>query len=81
MFRGPGINNWDTSLFKNMLFGERWRAQFRVEAYNVLNHTQFTTVNTSATFNTAGVQTNGPPGQYNAAANPRQLQLALRVTF
>src|SRR5262249_24840517 len=49
-FRGPGINNWDMSLFKNMLFGERWRAQLRVEAYNAFNHTQFTTVNTSATF-------------------------------
>jgi hypothetical protein len=32
VFRGPGINNWDTSLFKNMLLGERRRAQFRVEA-------------------------------------------------
>jgi hypothetical protein len=81
VFRGPGINNWDLSLFKNMRFGERWRAQLRMEAYNVWNHTQFTTVNTSATFTTAGAQTNGLFGQYTAAANPRQLQLALRVTF
>ncbi len=80
-FRGPGINNIDMSFFKNMLFGERWRAQFRVEAYNSLNHTQFTTVNTSATYSTAAAQTNGAFGQYTAAANPRQLQLALRVTF
>jgi hypothetical protein len=64
-----------------MLFGERWRAQLRVEAYNALNHTQFTTVNTSATYSAAGVQTNGLFGQYTAAANPRQLQLALRITF
>jgi hypothetical protein len=80
-FRGPGINNWDMSLFKNIPIGERFRGQFRVEAYNLWNHTQFTTVNTSATFNTAGVQTNGTFGQYTAAANPRQLQLALRVSF
>jgi hypothetical protein len=82
-FRGPGINNWDTSLFKNMPFFEgRLNAQLRVEAYNLLNHTQFTTVNTSATFNpTTGAQTNGTFGQYTAAANPRQLQLALRLTF
>jgi hypothetical protein len=80
-FRGPGINNWDMSLFKNMVFGERWRAQLRVEAYNAFNHTQFTTVNTSATFNTAGQQTNGTFGQYTAAANPRQLQLALKISF
>ncbi len=71
----------DLSLFKNFLFGERWRAQFRVEAYNALNHTQFTTINTSATYSTAGVQTTALFGQYTAAANPRQLQLALRLTF
>ena len=81
VFRGPGINNWDMSLFKNLNFGERWHAQIRVEAYNVWNHTQFTTVNTSATFSTAGVQTNAALGQYTAAANPRQLQLAARITF
>ncbi len=81
VFRGPGINNFDMSLFKNMPFSERWHAQLRVEAYNVFNHTQFTTVNTSATFNAAGAQTNGTFGQYTAAANPRQLQLALRITF
>jgi hypothetical protein len=80
-YRGPGINNVDLSLFKNFLFGEHWRAQFRVEAYNALNHTQFTTINTSATYSTAGVQTNALFGQYTAAANPRQLQLALRITF
>ena len=81
VFRGPGINNWDTSLFKNIPITERWSAQFRVEAYNVFNHTQFTTVNTAAVFNAAGQQTSGTFGQYTAAANPRQLQLALRIMF
>jgi hypothetical protein len=81
VFRGPGINNIDMSLLKTMLFGERWRAQLRIETYNTLNHTQFTTVNTSSTFSTAGAQTNGAFGQYTAAGNPRQMQLALRVTF
>lgn len=80
-FRGPGINNFDLSAFKNMKFGERWKAQLRVESYNTLNHTQFTSINTSATYTTAGVQTNALFGQYTAAANPRQLQLALRITF
>ncbi len=81
VFRGAGINNFDLSFFKNFLFGERWRGQLRVEMYNALNHTQFTTVNTSATYSTAGVQTNGLFGQYTAAANPRQMQLAARLTF
>jgi hypothetical protein len=81
VFRGPGINDWDMSLFKNMRFGERWRGQLRVEAYNVWNHTQFTTVNTAATFSATGAQTTANLGQYSAAANPRQLQLATRITF
>jgi hypothetical protein len=81
VFRGPGINNFDMSLFKNMPFSERWHAQLRLETYNTLNHTQFTTVNTSATYSAAGVQTNGTFGQYTAAANARNLQLALRITF
>ena len=50
------------SLFKNMLFGERWRGQFRIEAYNALNHTQFTTVNTSATYSLAALR----PTDYSA---------------
>jgi hypothetical protein len=81
VFRGPGINNWDTSVFKTIPITEHWRAQFRVEAYNIWNHTQFTTVNTTASFNAAGVQSAGTFGEYTAAGNPRQLQLALRVEF
>jgi hypothetical protein len=71
----------EIGLFKNIPVHERVRAQLRVEAYNAFNHTQFTGVNTSATFTPAGVQTNTAFGQYTSAANPRRLQLALRVTF
>jgi hypothetical protein len=82
VFRGPGLNNFDVSLFKNMPFKEgRVRAQLRVESYNIFNHTQFTAVGTTATFSATGQQTNGTFGQYTAAANPRNLQLALRVMF
>lgn len=38
---GPGINNWDFSLFKNISMGERYRLQFRAEFFNVFNHAQF----------------------------------------
>jgi hypothetical protein len=82
VFRGPGINNWDASLFKNFdLRGERLRGQFRVEAYNIFNHTNFSAVNTSAQYDKNGVQTNAQFGQYTAAQFPRRLQLALRLTF
>jgi hypothetical protein len=82
VFRGPGLNNMDMSLFKNMpLIEGRLRAQLRVESYNLFNHTQFTGVTTGATFSTAGAQTNGTFGQYSSARNGRNLQLALRLTF
>ena len=81
VFRGPGTNNWDMSLFKNFPVRERLQAQLRVEGYNLFNHTQFTTVNTSAQFNAASVQSNAALGQYTAAGSPRRLQLALRLTF
>lgn len=83
VFRGPGINDWDISVFKNMPFADgKLRAQLRMEAYNIFNHTQFTGVDTAATFNpSTGAQTNGTFGQYSSAANPRQLQLALRLSF
>jgi hypothetical protein len=82
VFRGPGINNWDTSLFKNfVLYRERLRGQLRVEAYNVFNHTNFSGVDNTARFNATGQQTSTTFGQYNAAQFARRLQLVLRFSF
>jgi hypothetical protein len=39
--RGPGYQNWDTSLMKNWYFSESMRLQFRAEMYNTFNHAQF----------------------------------------
>jgi hypothetical protein len=38
---GPGINNWDLSLQKSFSIKERAHLQFRIDAFNVFNHTQF----------------------------------------
>ena len=40
-FHGPGINNTDVALFKNIRFTERRYAQLRLEAFNVFNHANF----------------------------------------
>jgi hypothetical protein len=80
-FRGPGINDWDTSVFKNFPIKDRARFQFRAEAYNVFNHTQFSTVNTSAQFTPAGAQVNSTLGKLTVARNARIMQLALRLFF
>jgi hypothetical protein len=81
VYRGPGMNSWDTSLFKNFRLSERLRGQFRVEAYNVLNHTNFSAVDNAAKFDAGGKQSNLTLGQYTAAVFPRRMQLAMRLSF
>ena len=39
--RAPGLNDFDTSVFKNFPLFERMSFQLRLEAFNALNHTQF----------------------------------------
>ena len=70
---GPGYFRWDASLFKNFKFTERLNLQFRAEAFNVLNHTNFNNPTTSFTSSLFG--------QITSARDPRQMQLALKLTF
>ena len=42
--RGPGVNNLDLALFKNVPITSEVRLQFRLESFNALNHTQFANV-------------------------------------
>ena len=41
ILRLPGINNWDTGLFKNFKITEQVAFQFRLESFNAFNHTQW----------------------------------------
>jgi hypothetical protein len=82
VLRGPGINNWDLSLVKNFPLGKEARLlQLRWELYNAWNHTQYSSVDTSARLTPDGQQTNTRFGALTAARNPRQMQLALRIVF
>ncbi len=82
VIRGPGLNNWDMSMFKNFkLVGEKVKLQLRGEFYNAFNHTQFTAWNTSASFDGAGKQSNALFGQATAAAPARRIQIALRLNY
>src|SRR5579883_397089 len=79
---GPGMANWDISLFKTVSIRERFRAQFRAEALNAFNTPLF--ANPQVQFlglNSAG-QPNGNFGKITYQMNlPRELQLGLRFMF
>ena len=38
IIRGPGFQNWDLSIFKNIPINERYRFEFRAELFNIWNH-------------------------------------------
>jgi hypothetical protein len=81
VIRGPGINNWNASLFKNFKVREKLKAQFRAEAYNTFNHSQFSSLDVSPKFDPQGNNTNAQFGQLTAARSPRIMQFALRLSF
>lgn len=70
---GPGINNIDFSIHKTFHFSERWRLQYRAEAFNVLNHTQLNAPDTTVEDSTFG--------RITGARAPRIMQMALKVIF
>ena len=72
--RGPGLFNWDISIFKNFPVYERFKAQFRAEALNAFNTPYFRSPNTS--FGSSSL------GQILSQGNfPRFIQLGLRLQF
>jgi hypothetical protein len=77
--RVPGVVNADISAFKNNYIGsgERFNIQFRVEAFNALNHPQFNAPDTGVNDGTFGEIT-GSQGQANT---PRRLQLVLKLIW
>jgi hypothetical protein len=80
---GPGLNNWDISLFKTFRLGssEARRLQLRFESYNTFNHTQYTTIDTGARFDQNNNQTNTNYGYFTAAALARRLVMGAKIYF
>jgi len=82
---GPGVDNWNMSLFKNFNFTENTRFQLRFEAFNVFNHTQWGTVNNNLSAPTPGTTFSGAnagaSGQITSARDPRQLQIGGKFYF
>jgi hypothetical protein len=80
--RGPGINNFDATLFRNIhVKSERNTITLRWEVYNALNHSQFSSVDSFALYTPSGQQVNGDFGHLNASRPPRVMQMSLRYAF
>jgi len=75
-FYGPGIDNYDMALLKNVALTESKSLQFRFEAFNVFNHAQF--------YGPASVNGNvnsSSFGEVVSAAAPRLMQAAVKFIF
>ena len=75
-FYGPGMNNFDLALLKNVRLTESKSFQFRLEAFNAFNHAQF--------FGPQAVDGNiasSTFGQVINAAPPRLVQLGAKFFF
>jgi hypothetical protein len=92
---GPPVNNLDLSLSKAFTVKDRVRLEVRLDAFNALNHTQFSGVNGTVVFASVNnpavlnlphdangnlVRNNGF-GTINGVRPPRTLQLVTRLTF
>jgi hypothetical protein len=80
---GPGIKNFDLSLFKNNRFGEGLNIQLRAEIFNVFNHANFTVPlrTESQIFNVSGVRISTAGVSTSTSTTSRQIQLALKFIF
>jgi hypothetical protein len=73
VFHGPGIQTVDVALGKNFKVAEHHNLEFRGEAFNLLNHTNFN--NPASTIGSATF------GRVTSAKDPRLVQLTLRYLF
>ena len=76
---GPWYFNTDVGLLKNIRIGERFKLQFRVEAFNVLNRTNFNIAEDTDIFDVE-TETFGQIPLANTD-EPRIMQFALRFEF
>lgn len=79
--RGPGQNNVDLSLAKTFQIHESANAQFRADAFNFFNHTQWNGVQTTFPYASVGNYGNIPFGQATGAREARILQVGLKLAF
>jgi len=83
LIAGPGQNNFDLGIFKNIPFKERYNVQFRWEMFNAFNRTWFANPNTTLTSGPAPIGNFGEITSINTSPNssPRIMQAALKFSW
>ncbi|MEP6946096.1 MAG: carboxypeptidase regulatory-like domain-containing protein [Acidobacteriota bacterium] len=74
IIEGPPTFRVDFTLTKNVRFTESLRLQLKAEAFNILNHTNFTTLGTAAS-------TPSTFGTVTGTRDPRTMQFGIKLLF
>ena len=87
------INNFDLTAIKRITFADHYSFEFQAQAFNVLNHAQFTpgavdnagttaaTGSGASAFVTANGGSQFDNASYAFSSHPRNLQLVVKFTF
>ena len=79
--RTPGTVNFDLSLIKDTIIGERLNVQFRAEAFNFMNHVNLRAPNTSFSAGADGFNRSATFGTITRARDARVIQFGLKLIF
>jgi len=79
--RHPGAINFDLSLMKATVFKERFRVEFRAEAFNIANHVNLGLADDTFVPGTDGKNRSSTFGTVNTARDARIIQLGLKFMF
>jgi outer membrane receptor protein involved in Fe transport len=87
LLRDPSINVWDVTLERRipLRFGRNSGVRLQIQAYNLFNQVEFTSLSAGLTFQTAPgggfTQTSSSAGQQANVMNARAIGLTLRFDF
>lgn len=71
LLRGNSVNSMDAGIFKNFVFKENYRFEFRTEMFNAFNHTNFASPN-------ASVENPNFGRTFSTSVGPRTIQFGLK---
>ena len=79
--RGPGLEEYDFSLFKNFRLGERAKLQFREEAFNLLNRANFQAPKVKVFDGSGNIIPNSSQLTSPTQTSERQIQFGLKLNW